>query len=231
MVEGALLSLPVVSRHGIFFWFLRNLVKVRYTFFLTAVLLALRTRSVEGVAVWIVVVFIAVLFHEYGHALAARHYGQTPTIELHPMGGVTKSAWGPETRWTDRIVISLAGPGAGFVAAGLVLAAQRVWPGRRPYLVAVAEYQFLWATLAWGVCNLLPLLPMDGGNVLADVLEHYRGAEEGRLLARKISIVTGVAGFALSIVTNETWAGLLCGAFAYDNYLRMRGLSGVHFPT
>jgi hypothetical protein len=42
VIEGALLSRPVASRHGIFFWLLRTLVKVRYTFFVSALLLGLR---------------------------------------------------------------------------------------------------------------------------------------------------------------------------------------------
>ena len=93
MVEGAVLSRPVASRHGIFFWLLRTLVKVRYTFFLSAFLLGLRSASVATLLVWVAVVFAAILLHEVGHALAARFYRQTPQIELHFMGGTTKWAW------------------------------------------------------------------------------------------------------------------------------------------
>jgi stage IV sporulation protein FB len=232
MIEGALVSLPVVSRHGIFFWLLRSLVKVRWTFFLTAVLLGLRTRSVSGVAVWLGVVFVAVLLHEYGHAFAARHYGQNPQIELHAMGGVTKWAWVDELKWWNRLLISLAGPFAGFLLGALVWAAGRLWPGYlyASYLLHVAQYQFLWASLAWGAFNLLPLLPMDGGAAMAEYLEHRRGRAEGRLLAHRISFATGLGGLAGGLLFDEAWAGLVCGIFAFDNYQRMHGQPGVRFP-
>ena len=51
------------------------------------VLLALRSRSLLRIAVWIPVVFAAILLHELGHAFMARRYKQAPRIELHAMGG------------------------------------------------------------------------------------------------------------------------------------------------
>jgi Zn-dependent protease len=231
MSIGALASLPAVSRHGIFFWFLRSLVKVRWTFFLTSVLLGLRARSVTGVAVWLVVVFFAILLHECGHALAARHYGQDPQIELHGFGGVTKWAWVDELKWWNRVVISLAGPFAGFLLGGIAWAVAQLWPAVvfSSYPAYLAYYQFLGASLAWGAFNLLPLLPMDGGAAMAEFLEHRKGRAEGRLLAYRISFVTGVAGLAAGLFFEETWAGLLCGMFAWDNYQRMKGLPGFRF--
>jgi len=58
MIQGALISAPVVSRHGIFFWLLRTIVKVRYTFFLTSVLLGMKVGSLSALLVWIVVRWI-----------------------------------------------------------------------------------------------------------------------------------------------------------------------------
>jgi hypothetical protein len=92
VIQGALISAPVVSRHGIFFWLLRTIVRVRYTFFLTSVLLGMRTASVGRLLVWTLVSFLAILLHEFGHAFAARHYGQDPKIEIHGFGGVTQWA-------------------------------------------------------------------------------------------------------------------------------------------
>lgn len=230
MVEGAVFSRPVASRHGIFFWLLRVLVTVRYTFFLTAFLLGLRSRSVGTLFVWVVVLFAAILLHELGHALAARFFGQSPQIELHAMGGTTKWSWVDELKWHQRVIISLAGPGIGFVLGGLLHLGYTLVPAQEPYLLRVARYDFLWVTLAWGLFNLLPLMPMDGGQALAETLEHRLGSQRGRLLARKVSCVTGFIGLIVGFAMNQLWAGLLCGIFAFDNLQRIRGLPGVALP-
>ncbi|HET6897464.1 MAG TPA: site-2 protease family protein [Vicinamibacteria bacterium] len=227
MIQGALISAPVVSRHGIFFWLLRTIVKVRYTFFLTSVLLGMRTASVGRLLVWTLVSFLAILLHEFGHAFAARYYGQDPKIEIHGFGGVTEWAWVDELRWWQRVIISVAGPGIGFLVGGLLYLYQALSPRFESFWVSLASWYFLWATLAWGLFNLLPILPMDGGHVLDELLQHRMGQSEGRLRTRKISI--GAAGLAMiaGIGMGEVWAVILCAIFAFDNYQRMRGLPGV----
>ena len=226
-IDGAVFSTPVASRHGIFFWLLRTLVKVRYTFFLTALLLGLRRPSVITLLEWVVVSFLAVLLHELGHALAARFYRQNPHIELHAMGGHTSWTWRDELKWHERVVISLAGPGIGFVVGGLLYLGQVWFPVQEPYLLRLARYDFLWVTIAWGAFNLLPLLPLDGGRALCETLEHRLGRQRGRLLTRKVSCITGFLGLIGGFASGQLWAGFLCGIFAFDNLQRMRGLPGV----
>jgi stage IV sporulation protein FB len=230
LIEGALVSRPVASRHGVFFWLLRTLVTVRYTFFLAAFLLGLRSDSVAGLFVWVAVLFVAILLHELGHALAAQFYRQNPQIELHAMGGTTKWVWVDELAWHQRVVISLAGPGSGFVVGGLLYLGSALVPVNEPYLLRLARYDFLWVTLGWGLFNLLPLLPLDGGQVLSETLEHRLGARRGRQVARKVSCIVGFVGLVAGFALNQLWAGLLCGLFAFDNLQRMRGLPGLALP-
>ena len=78
----------MVSRHGIFFWLLRTIVSVRYTFFLTSVLLGMRTASAGRLLLWTLVSFLAILLHEFGHAFAARSYGQDPEVYQAASGAV-----------------------------------------------------------------------------------------------------------------------------------------------
>jgi membrane-associated protease RseP (regulator of RpoE activity) len=230
VIDGALISKPVVSANGIFFWLFRCLVRVRYTFFLAGLLLGLRLRSVVGVCVWLLVVFVAVLLHELGHAFAARFYGERPHIELHAMGGHT--TW-TETRrlpWHQRVKVLLAGPGIGFLAGGLLYLVNSMAPVSGPYPLLLAGYMFLWVTIAWGAFNLAPMLPLDGGQALGAFLESRFGADRGRLMTRQVSVATGIVGLAASLMMNETWMGLLCGVFAFDNYQRIRGLPGMALP-
>ncbi len=228
MIQGAIISRPVASRHGIFFWFLRTLVKVRYTFFLGAFILGMRRQSVGALLVWVGVVFVAILLHELGHAFAAQFYRQNPQIELHAMGGETKWSWVGEVKWYQRIMISLAGPGIGFLVGGLLYFGGVSRLIVEPYLLRLALHDFLWVTLAWGVFNLLPLLPLDGGQALSEALQHWLGGDKGRLLARRVSCVTGVAGLVAALALNQVWVALMCGFFAFDNFQRMRG-PGLEF--
>lgn len=230
MIEGALISLPVVSRKGIFFWLFRCLVRVRYTFFLATALLGLRSRSITGIAAWLVAVFAAVLLHEFGHAFAARAFRQKPRIELHALGGETTWAWTNGLTWFQRVYIALAGPAAGFAVGGLLWLAGRFIPPGEPHVVSLVRHNFLWATLAWGAFNLVPMFPLDGGQVFAEVVEHRFGRDRGRLLARQVSIGAGLVGLAAGILLDEAWLGLLCGVLAFDNYQRLRGLPGFALP-
>lgn len=104
MIPGAFISRPVLNRHGIFYWLLRTLVKVRYTFFLVALLMGIQRGFSLAVLVWLVVVFVAVLTHELGHAVAAQYYGQRPQIELHALVG---GSWS----WPGVISSGLPWPG------------------------------------------------------------------------------------------------------------------------
>ena len=128
-IEGPLVSRPVVSRHGIFFWLFSTLVTVRFTFFLVMVLMAgLSGRSFSEILIWVFVAGFGVLLHEFGHVGAARYYRHRPRVELYTMGGVT--TWENDGRAgsRERLVISLAGPAIGLV---LFLVMWTWWSGRR----------------------------------------------------------------------------------------------------
>ena len=220
--DGAWLSAPNVSRHGISFWLLRTPVTVRYSFFLVGALLA-QQRSLGPALVWIATAAIAVLIHEMGHALTARHYGQRPRVDLHGMGGVTTWSWLRPIAWHQRMLISLAGPGVGFVAGGSVFAAVATGHVPAAYLARVAVSDFLWVTLVWGVLNLLPILPLDGGGAMAEVLRRLDGPDRGLRAARTVSCVAGAAGVALGVALGQVWLALLCGLFAWSNFQQLRG--------
>jgi Zn-dependent protease len=118
----------------------------------------------------------------------------------------------------------------GFAIGGLLYLGNLLAPIDEPYLLRVARYDFFWVTLAWGLFNLLPMLPLDGGQILAETLEHRLGADQGRLWVRRVSCVTGFVGLAAGLLLNELWVGLLCGLFAFDNLQRMRGQPGFAWP-
>ena len=80
-------------------------VTVRGSFFVVAALLAYdRIAQPAALGIWVAVVFVSVLTHELGHALAFLRYGHAPSIELYAMGGVTRI-------YTDMAVISVTPDG------------------------------------------------------------------------------------------------------------------------
>src|SRR5512134_3918704 len=104
-------------------------VRVHPLFWLIALLFG-STGDLRMLPVWIVAIFVGILVHELGHALAFRRYGQRSHILIHFMGGLTipePVSWGSGyanvgLTANQQIFISLAGPVAGFLLAALLLA-------------------------------------------------------------------------------------------------------------
>ncbi len=192
-------------------------VHVRATFWLTPLLLAMPSRmdaaALRLFAVWAVVAFLSVLVHELGHALAMRRFGRTASITLEALGGRTAWGTGPVVGAWASAFVSFAGPLAGFVFAlpfgalllsGLVkLPAEPARADAGTMLVAL----FLWANLGWGLLNLLPILPFDGGRVVQAVLTALFGLP-GAKAARVISL-----GLAVTLGVVALWFGAYWGAF------------------
>jgi Zn-dependent protease len=228
MIEsGAWLSRPIFNRNGIFFWFFGTVVKLRYPFFLMALVLGAGRRDVIGLLGFILVATAAVLLHELGHALAARRFGCSATIELHSFGGVTYWSGG-DPSWRARTLIALAGPGIGFVFGGPLWAAMRLgWLATTSGFLSLLLHDLLFVTIGWGVFNLFPILPLDGGMALEAALHPRWGADRARYATRLVSCVVGGFTALVGLGTGMTWAGVLCVVFTYNNLMALRGLSGV----
>jgi stage IV sporulation protein FB len=225
---GPLLSLPVFSRNGVFFWCGGFIVRLRYTFLLVSLVIAATgRRSVPEVLVWLVALTLGVLLHELGHALMARHYGGQPVIELHTMGGETSWTWTRSPRWTWLIACSLAGPGIG-IAFGFLLGhlAPLIPPTGAMYWLRLFVHDLHWVTFGWSFVNLLPILPLDGAQALEAFLAHHWGPERARHRMRILSVVTGIVAVVVAISLAMPWAALLAGLFAYNNAQALRGMPG-----
>jgi len=177
-------------------------VRVHPLFWLGAALLGAPTLTagLGYLAIWIAVVFVSILVHELGHAFAFRRFGSRSHIVLWMFGGLAVPHAGIAGRWR-RIVASLAGPAAGFVLCALVWGSARLtdWPvtGGKP-VVYLYVALFL-VNLYWGVMNLLPVFPLDGGQVSRELCDaKWRG--RGFAVALKISIGTAVAVAVYSLV-------------------------------
>ncbi len=121
--------------------------------------------GVRAALAWTAIVFVSILLHELGHALAAKRFGSRAAIRLHAFGGVTHHQ--VVSRGASAVV-ALAGPLTGFAFGALVffLSRKMVLGPQQKWIID----QLLWVNVGWGVINLLPVVPLDGGHVLMAAL-------------------------------------------------------------
>jgi len=149
-------------------------------------------RGVWFGAVATTALFVSVVLHEYGHALAARRYGiGTHHITLYPMGGAAAIERMPEEP-DEEAVIALAGPATNLV---LAMAAGWVW------LLSSHPLALMFAMMngAMGVFNLVPAYPMDGGRVLRALLAKRMGWLPASRTAVRIGRVFAWAFLAIGL--------------------------------
>src|SRR4030095_10978539 len=190
-------------------------VSVGAYFLLTAVILGRRQAPTLALLVaWIAVMFVGVLMHELGHALTARAYGQQPSITLHGLGGLT--SWRPpgDIGPGRRAVITLAGPLVGIVVGvpAAVLAALLPEASAARLIARFAAE----VNLVWGLLNLLPMLPLDGGRIVASLLELAIGPG-GQRAASALSIAVALALAGVSLWSGDIVLVLFCAFFVYLN--------------
>mgnify|MGYP006273925487 CR=1 FL=1 len=147
--------------------------------------------AVSGV-LFIALVFLCVVLHEFGHIFAARRYGiRTPDITLLPIGGVASLERMPEKPGQE-IVVALAGPAVNVVIAAVLFLAL----GARFDLSDMAQIEAAQMSLVGRLAavnvllvlfNMIPAFPTDGGRVLRAALAYRMG----RVRATKIAAVAG----------------------------------------
>ncbi len=204
-------------------------VRIHGSFLLVTVLLGAGNGHGEiaetiAVPIWVAVVFFSILVHELGHALMGKAFGLSPQIDLHGMGGTTSWISGRNVGNLRSIAISLAGPFAGFVIGALVVLAvklQIVVPASPVSQFAVSQLK--WVNIGWGVINLLPLMPLDGGNAMRAFLNAVTKGR-GDKPALVISIVFCVLVLGVALFGRDLWLGLLGGIFLTNNVRGFRAL-------
>lgn len=178
--------------------------------------------------VWIGCLFVSILVHEMGHALVGLAFGWPSRVFLYHFGGVAQFDYQPQWTTGKSVAVSFAGPWFGFLLYGLVRLAEWLLY-RDPAAIPAWAYddrireafrQLEWINLWWGLINLLPVYPLDGGHISATLLEHYRG-RGGQEWACKLSIgVAAVAALALFRLGSQ-FGGILFLLLAIDNYQRL----------
>lgn len=160
-------------------------------------------KALAGVS-FLLLLFLCVVLHEFGHILAARHFGvRTREILLLPIGGMARMERIPE-RPREELLIALAGPAVTVAIASLLVLAFGGLPDPLEVFSGVTARDLLgqlaYANLSLLAFNLLPVFPLDGGRVLrallASRLGHSRGTEIAAVIGRMAAIIFGLIGLA-----------------------------------
>ena len=213
--------------------------RVAWTFWLGAVLLGWSALQFEGAGrpqpiyllLWIIILFVSILVHELGHAVAARVFGYPAHILLYHFGGL--AYYQPHRHTSGReVVIALAGPAAGLALYGLtwvvtVYGLPLLPPPAAERTGLVAEFvvrQMVWVNLYWSLVNLLPVLPLDGGRV-SQVVCNELNRRDGQVWALRIGVVVGGAAAFYFFSEVGQYAGFLFLFLALQNYFALQGRS------
>lgn len=241
---------PSPTRYDLRFTLAGIPVRVHPLFWLMAMIFGAGSGGLIQLLIWVVVVFVSILIHELGHALTMRYYGQSAEIVLYLGGGLAVSQPASfSRRWanvgltsTQRVLISFAGPGAGFLLAILAIIVVIVLGGRVFYaplfgfipsvtaffprgsgLVNSIISTLLWINIVWGVINLVPVLPLDGGNIAHAYLTSADPLN-GERKALRLSMIAGIAAATVGLLLMQsTYITLLFAFLAIQSYERLGG--------
>lgn len=189
-------------------------VRVDLTFFIIAVMLGLGARTGGLLLAWVVIVFCSVLIHELGHAIAYRRFGVPPEILLQGTGGLTFGTPTEPLTAAKSVVMSLAGPLTGLLLVGLpALYLSRTAENLSPNWDTILS-DIVFVNLAWSVVNLLPILPLDGGNVAATLLSRRNGengTRQAHILSAAVAAAAGLFALSKGLIFGAVYAGFFAG--------------------
>ena len=208
--------------------------------------------------IWVAAVFLSILIHELGHTLAMKRYGISSYMILYHFGGLAVPSGGSMMGMNRRsdpyqqIYISAAGPGLQLALAGavilLVKTAGYAVPTQIPYisdwlhfdtgkqissmpLLAVVD-SILWPSIFWAILNLLPVYPLDGGQISREVFTMYM-PRDGMKNSLMLSILVGGGIAVYGLLHHQTMLGMMFGMLAFSSFQLLQaftGRGGGHSP-
>ena len=184
-----------------------------------------RVSPAFGLAM-LVVASLSVFLHEMGHGLMSRLFRLDPSIVLTGFGGFCTHQ--PAKRPLHDFLITAAGPAMNFALAGLgYLVLGQLDALEDPFLPRLAG-QVMTLNIFWGLYNLLPILPLDGGGLLRTVLRKLlkKGLNADRWAHR---VGLGVAVLvAIGFVMNGFIFGtVFMGFAAWENWRALQAVNDM----
>lgn len=234
-------------------------VRVHPMFWLVSLIMGMNAGGLQAIMIWIACVFVSILVHEMGHVVVGQWFGSFGHIVLYGFGGLAVGSNRLHQRW-QRIAVSFAGPAAGFLFLGVlylllwitnpavfpnyvVIAMRRLglpdeWipytlgpPFGNPMIALVVSFLTL-INLIWGLVNLLPVWPLDGGQISREVCQAVSprsGLNQSLGISMAVAGVLAVHCFMtaagrelLPLPFGSLYSGLLFGILALHSYQMMQ---------
>jgi len=151
---------------------------------------------------FILLLFLCVLAHEFGHIFMARRFGvATPDVTLLPIGGVARLERIPE-KPGEELLVAIAGPAVNVVIALVLLLAGASLDPQSLAAVDSAHISMIdrlaAVNLFLALFNMIPAFPMDGGRVLRALLAirlgHVRATEIAASIGQFVAFGLGFLG-------------------------------------
>jgi Zn-dependent protease len=158
-------------------------VRVHPLFWLISAILGWSWQQLgfEYLVFWVGCVFLSILIHELGHVWMGKLFGADGHIVLYGMGGLAIGSKDLSSRW-KRIAVSFAGPLIQFIPLALVFFVAYNWSNFFPEdfarsntgkKVFVTLEMLFMINLYWPLLNLLPIYPLDGGQVSRELFNWF----------------------------------------------------------
>lgn len=199
--------------------------------------------------------FASILLHELGHSIAFKYFGIDSRIVLHWMGGLAipeqNRTWGKQANSGGlspdaQMIVSFAGPlanmlqAAAAVGIGMLIGGQveirwlliplpiltfqeTAFAGNYEFFLLF--YGFVVLNLFWALLNLMPVFPLDGGQ-MARAFMNKIDARDGVRNSIFLSLGTAALLTLWALTTGSTFMAIFFGFMAYSNWQMLQMYRG-----
>ena len=209
---AVIFGLPTQTRYDLKWRMFGTEVRVTPFFWVASLILGFHyfEDGFEFLLIWIAVFFVSILVHEFGHIIVGRYYGSYGHIVLHGLGGLAIGSNNLANRW-QRIAVSLGGPGAQLlfllvpclIVVGLMqhsappiemslfgALGSKTIDYARPSLLDATLDMMIVVNLFWPLINLIPVYPLDGGQVCRELIQMRLPGTRGVRMSLIVSMIT-----------------------------------------
>lgn len=273
-----LLSEPSESEYDLRFMVMGFPVRIAWTFWLGAVVFGHSLcRDVVGgylsgnpvgeldvvspgigplLILWVLCLFLSVLIHELGHALAFRRCGIHCSIVLYHFGGlaIPSSGFSPgrsagRITQKEQLFISAAGPALQILSAVVLIMVVKLagyqvaifnnmpagldripWVAEGNLIDSAGLYAlvsfYVFPSILWALLNLVPVWPLDGGHIARSLILMNRGTVVHSLW---LSIFcAGLLAF-YAVQSGNTMMAIFFAMFGFSSYQMLQSSSGWRY--